>query len=51
MMSSVYTTLVALSVRPLGRLLGRLSWLSRWQGKIVGAVLIALGLKVAVQQN
>lgn len=50
-MSSVYTTLVALSVRPLGRLLGRLSWLSRWQGKIVGAVLIALGLKVAVQQN
>ena len=50
-LSSLYTTLLALSVRPLGRLLGRLSWLVRWQGKIVGTIFIALGLRVATQQR
>lgn len=50
-LSSLYTTLLALSIRPLGRLLGRLTWLVRWQGKIVGAIFISLGLKVAAQQR
>lgn len=50
-LSSVYTTLLALSIRPLGRLLGRLSWLARWQGKILGTIFISLGLKVATQQR
>jgi threonine/homoserine/homoserine lactone efflux protein len=50
-LSSLYTTLLALSIKPLGRLAGRLSWLSRWQGKIVGAIFISLGLKVATQQR
>ena len=50
-LSSIYTTLLALSIRPLGRLLGRLSWLARWQGKILGAIFISLGLKVATQQR
>lgn len=50
-LSSLYTTLIALSVRPLGRLVKRLSWLTRWQGKIVGMVFISLGLKVAAQQR
>lgn len=50
-LSAIYTTLLALSVRPLGRLAGRLSWLVRWQGKIVGTIFISLGLKVAVQQR
>ena len=50
-LSSLYTTLLALSIKPLGRLLGRLSWLARWQGKIVGGIFIALGLKVATQQR
>lgn len=50
-LSSVYTSLIALSIRPLGRLLKRVSWLSRWQGKILGTIFIGLGLKVAAQQR
>jgi len=50
-LSSLYTSLLALSIKPLGRLLGRLSWLARWQGKIVGAIFISLGLRVATQQR
>ncbi|MBN3789425.1 LysE family translocator [Burkholderia sp. Ac-20353] len=50
-LSSLYTTLIALSIRPLGRLVKRLSWLTRWQGKIVGVIFISLGLKVATQQR
>ncbi len=51
LMSSLYTTLIALLVRPLGRAVRNLSWLRRWQGKIVGAIFITLGLKVAVQRQ
>jgi threonine/homoserine/homoserine lactone efflux protein len=50
-LSSLYTALLALSVRSLGRVVKRLSWLHRWQGKIVGTILIALGLKVATQHR
>lgn len=50
-MSAIYTTLLALSVQPLGHLFKRLSWFTRWQGKIIGAIFIALGLKVALQQQ
>jgi len=50
-LSAIYTSLLALSIKPLGRLLGRLSWLARWQGKIVGAIFISLGLKVAAQHR
>ncbi|MGI4813391.1 MAG: LysE family translocator [Janthinobacterium lividum] len=50
-MSAAYSTLLAVSIRPLGRLLKRLSWLSRWQGKIIGTIFISLGVKVAVQQR
>jgi threonine/homoserine/homoserine lactone efflux protein len=50
-LSSVYTSLLALSIRPLGRLLKRLSWIGKWQGKILGAVFIGLGLKVAAQHR
>lgn len=50
-LSALYSTLLALSVRPLGRVLGRLAWLNRWKGKIVGTIFIGLGLKVAVQQR
>lgn len=46
-----YTTLIALSIRPLGHLVKRISWLGRWSGKIVGSVYIILGLKVALQQR
>ncbi|SFS14282.1 Threonine/homoserine/homoserine lactone efflux protein [Dyella sp. OK004] len=50
-LSSVYTTLLACSIRWLGLLTHRLSWLKRWQGKIVGVIFISLGLKVATQQR
>jgi len=50
-LSSLYTTLIACSIRPLGRLVKRLAWLTRWQGKIIGSIFIALGLRVAVQQR
>jgi len=50
-LSSVYTTLLALSIKPLGRLLKRVSGLARWQGKIIGVIFVSLGLKVAAQQR
>ncbi|MDB5981011.1 MAG: lysE type translocator family protein [Pseudomonas sp.] len=50
-MSMMYTTLIVLSIRPLGRMVKRLSWLSRWQGKIIGTIFISLGLRVATQQR
>lgn len=50
-LSSLYTTLIALSIRPLGRLMKHLSWLERWQGKIVGTIFITLGIKVATQHR
>lgn len=50
-MSAAFTTLLAFSVRPLGRVLGRLAWLNRWKSKIIGTIFIGLGLKVATQQQ
>lgn len=51
LLSAVYTTLIALSVGILGRLIKRISWIGRWSGKIVGAIYIGLGLKVAFQSR
>jgi threonine/homoserine/homoserine lactone efflux protein len=48
-MSAAYTTLIVLTIRPLGRLVKRLGWLARWQNKMIGAIFISLGLKVATQ--
>src|SRR5258708_3874048 len=50
-LSAAYTTLIALTIRPLGLLVKRLSWLARWQGKIIGTIFISLGLKVATQHR
>lgn len=50
-LSALYSCLLALSVRPLSRVLGRLAWLNRWKGKIVGTIFVGLGLKVAFQQR
>jgi threonine/homoserine/homoserine lactone efflux protein len=48
-MSALYTTLIVLTIRPLGRLVKRLTWLTRWQNKIIGVLFISLGLRVATQ--
>ncbi|CAG4893600.1 LysE family translocator [Paraburkholderia gardini] len=50
-LSAAYTTAIVLTIRPLGRLVKRLSWLSRWQGKIIGTIFISLGLRVATQHR
>ncbi|MDR7317063.1 threonine/homoserine/homoserine lactone efflux protein [Brevibacillus nitrificans] len=50
-MSVMYTTLIAVSVRQLGRLVKRVPWMGRWSGKLVGAIYIGLGLKVAFQSR
>ncbi|WP_199616265.1 LysE family translocator [Paenibacillus alkalitolerans] len=50
-LSAMYTTIIALSIRTLGRMVKRATWISRWSGKIVGAIYIGLGLKVALQQR
>ena len=50
-MSAVYTSLLVLAIGPIGRLAKRISWLARWQGKIVGSIFIAPGLKVALQKQ
>jgi threonine/homoserine/homoserine lactone efflux protein len=47
----MYTTFITLLIRPLSRFVKRLSWLSRWQNKIVGSIFIALGMKVAMQHR
>lgn len=51
MLSIMYTTLIAVSVRQLGKLVKRVPWMSRWSGKMVGAIYISLGLKVAFQSR
>jgi len=50
-LSVLYTTLIVLTIRPLGRLVKRMTWLSRWQNKITGVLFISLGLKVAAQSR
>ncbi|WP_409340622.1 LysE family translocator [Paenibacillus sp. MBLB4367] len=47
----IYTTVIAVSVHRLKRLIIRISWLGRWSGKIVGTIFIGLGLKVAFQSR
>ena len=50
-MSAAYSTLLVLAIGPIGRALKRVSWLAKWQGKIIGSIFIALGLKVALQKQ
>jgi threonine/homoserine/homoserine lactone efflux protein len=50
-LSSLYATLLAVSIRPLSRIVKHLSWIHRWQGKIVGTIFISLGMKVATQHR
>ena len=50
-LSAVYTTAIVLLIKPIGRWVKRLTWLERWQGKIIGTIFISLGVKVATQQR
>ncbi|WP_159883518.1 LysE family translocator [Paenibacillus puerhi] len=51
LLSILYTTGIAMSVRLLAGFIKRVSWISRWSGKAVGAIYISLGLKVAVESR
>ncbi|WP_042354045.1 LysE family translocator [Bacillus rubiinfantis] len=52
-MSILYTTLLAFLTSSVGRKLfsHRNSWLSRWQGKIVGTIYIGLGIQLILQSQ
>lgn len=50
-LSAVYTTLIALAIRPLTHCFASLSRLRRWEGKIIGTLFMGLGLKIAFQQR
>jgi threonine/homoserine/homoserine lactone efflux protein len=50
-LSAIYTSLIAISIRPLSQLIKGLSRLRRWEGKIIGTLFVGLGVKVAFQQQ
>ena len=50
-MSLAYTTLLALAIRPIGRVIGHFGWVQRWKGKLIGAIFITLGVRVAFQRQ
>ena len=50
-LSVIYITLLVLSMRPLGQLIKRISWIGRWSGKFVGTIYIGLCVKVALQSR
>lgn len=50
-LSAMYTSLIAIAIRPLGKWMGSLSRLRRWEGKIIGTLFMGLGLKIAFQQR
>ncbi|WP_025856495.1 LysE family translocator [Pseudomonas sp. CHM02] len=50
-LSAVYTSVLALAIRPLSRGIKGFSRLRRWEGKIIGTLFMGLGLKVALQQR
>ncbi|MFL6696264.1 MAG: LysE family translocator [Vitreoscilla sp.] len=50
-MSLGWSTMLVFAMRPLGRLASRLGWLQRWKGKLIGAIFISLGVRVAFQRQ
>ncbi|RST73083.1 LysE family translocator [Siminovitchia acidinfaciens] len=50
-MSCLYTSMIVISIRPIGRLMKRTTNLGKWSGKFAGLIYIWLGVKVAFQQR
>lgn len=50
-MSLAYSSALAVVARHLGRAVGRLRWLQRWKGKLIGTIFMTLGVRVAFQQQ
>ncbi|KQL19764.1 LysE family translocator [Cytobacillus solani] len=51
LLGAIYTTIVAMSIQLLSRLVKRISWIGHWSSRIVGVIYISLGLKVAFQSR
>jgi threonine/homoserine/homoserine lactone efflux protein len=50
-MSAAYTSLIALAAGRVSRWLGLHRQLGRWQGRVVGSIYIALGVRLAFQER
>lgn len=50
-MSAGYAALITLAAAPLGRWLGRHRGIGHWQGRIVGAIFLGLGIRLALQER
>ncbi len=50
-MSIAYTSLIALGAGGVARWLARHRDIGRWQGKIIGSIYLALGLRLALQER
>lgn len=50
-LSAVYTSLISIMIRHFSRLIKSAAKLRRWEGKFIGTLFIALGLRVAFQQR
>lgn len=51
LMSCLYTSLIAISVQPIVRLMKRKTKFGQWGGKFAGLIYIGLGVRVAFQQR
>uniref|UniRef100_A0A7C2BFU3 LysE family translocator n=1 Tax=Pseudomonas graminis TaxID=158627 RepID=A0A7C2BFU3_9PSED len=50
-LSAVYTSLISIMIRHLSRWIKSAAKLRRWEGKFIGTLFVALGLRVAFQQR
>jgi threonine/homoserine/homoserine lactone efflux protein len=50
-MSAAYITLVALAAGQVSRWLNRHSRIGRWQGRVVGTIYLALGIRLALEER
>jgi threonine/homoserine/homoserine lactone efflux protein len=50
-MSAVYTALLALAAGSIGQWLKRHRRVGRWQGRVVGTIYLALGVRLALQER
>lgn len=50
-LSVLYTSMIAIAIRPLSQWVRGLARLRRWEGKIIGTLFMGLGLKIAFQQR
>lgn len=50
-MSAVYTAMIALGAGQVARWIARHRGIGRWQGRIIGAIYLGLGIRLAFQQR